>query len=422
MNTLTEMVDAAALYLKGWRPRGRRLVSISNSGAVCVLSADAATDAGLALAPLAEATQAELRTILPGFATTTNPVDITAALLTNSSLFGAILPAIGRDPAADAFFVGVAVAGAALRRRGVRARQRAFRGRAPASRSWRRRRNAASPSASRRTASSRSPPRARRFARSASSWRMPNACRGRGSRTRRDRSDAQRLRGCRMLDEASSLRVLAERGVPVVPHRVCTSAAEARDAFGTLRAPGTPGTGRVVVKGCSAHVAHKSELGIVRIGLDSADRVEAAYHDIVETAARAGATLDGVIVAQMVRGLRELMVGAHVDPTFGPVLVVGDGGKYVEVMPDVATVLAPFTPARIERALRRLRIAPLLDGVRGDPPMDVAAFCRAAAAVGALVTDRSTGVTAVDVNPVIVGARGEGCVAVDAAVWREIAL
>ncbi|MET0509142.1 MAG: acetate--CoA ligase family protein, partial [Burkholderiaceae bacterium] len=233
--------------------------------------------------------------------------------------------------------------------------------------------------------------------------------------------------GVRMLDEASSLRVLAERGVPVVPHRVCKSGAEAREALDAVCAhvpPGAPGHGdaRVVVKGCSAHVAHKSELGIVRIGLDSAERVEAAYRDIVETAARARAALDGVIVAQMVRGLRELMVGAHVDPTFGPVLVVGDGGKYVEVMPDVATVLAPFTPARIERALRRLRIAPLLDGVRGDPPMDVAAFCRAAAAVGALVTDRSTGVTAVDVNPVIVGARGEGCVAVDAAVWREIAL
>ncbi|MFN8841432.1 MAG: acetate--CoA ligase family protein [Burkholderiales bacterium] len=190
----------------------------------------------------------------------------------------------------------------------------------------------------------------------------------------------------------------------------------ARAAYAAL------GGGRVVVKGVSSKVAHKSELGLVRIGLDSADAVEAAARDLTEAAARAGVALDGVMVARMARGLRELMVGAHLDPTFGAVLVVGDGGKYVEAMPDVATVLAPFTPARIERALRGLRIAPLLDGVRGDPPMDVAAFCRAAAAVGALVADRGAGVAGVDANPVIVGARGEGCTAVDAVVWRDVAL
>jgi hypothetical protein len=173
---------------------------------------------------------------------------------------------------------------------------------------------------------------------------------------------------------------------------------------------------------CSSRIAHKSELGIVRVGIESADGVEAAYREVDAAAARAGETLDAVIVASMARGRRELMIGAHLDPTFGPVLVVGDGGKYVEAMPDAATVLAPFTPERIERALRRLRIAPLLDGVRGEPPMDVEAFCRAAAAVGTLIADPAAGVASLDVNPVIVGARGEGCVAVDALVFRAVAL
>lgn len=414
MRTTVEMVDAAALYLKGWRPRGRRLVSISNSGAVCVLSADAATDVGLALEPLAESTQAELRTILPGFATTTNPVDITAALLSNSSLFGAILPAIGRDPAADAFFVGVAVAGAGYDVEAFArdsARFEADTGKPLV---------AAAPQRS----------VAERFeARDVITFPTEGeAVRALGQFL----SHAERMRVARaldapapqrrapaaataMLDEAASLALLGRRGVPVVPHRVCAGAAEARAAFDAL------GAGRVVVKGCSAKVVHKSELGIVKIGLASADAVEAAYREVVDAAARAGVALDGVIVARMARGLRELMVGAHLDPTFGPVLVVGDGGRYVEAMPDVATVLAPFTPERIERVLRRLRIAPLLDGVRGEPPMDVEAFCRAAAAVGELVADPSSGVTAVDANPVIVGPRGEGCVAVDAVVWRESA-
>src|SRR3954453_9803416 len=105
------LVDAAELYLKGWRPEGRRLVAISNSGAVCVMSADAASMAGLPLAKLASGTRAELGRILPSFATTTNPIDITAALLTNSRLFGDILPVIAKDPAADTFIIGVPVAG-----------------------------------------------------------------------------------------------------------------------------------------------------------------------------------------------------------------------------------------------------------------------------------------------------------------------
>jgi acyl-CoA synthetase (NDP forming) len=415
VRTMAELVDAAALYLKGWRPRGRRLVSISNSGAVCVLSADAATDAGLVLEPLADATQAELRTILPGFATTTNPVDITAALLTNSSLFGAILPAIGRDPAADAFFVGIAVAGAGY---DVEAFAR------DAARFGAETGKPLVAAAPQRSVAGRFEahgvvtfPTEGEAIRALGQY-LAHADRLRTARAEDLPGPSRRAPAAatRMLDEAASLALLASRGVPTVAHRVCASEAQARAAHAAL------GAGRVVVKGVSAKVAHKSDLGLVRVGLDSADAVASAYGEVVGAALRAGLALDGVIVAAMVQGARELMAGAHLDPAFGPVLVVGDGGRYVEAMPDVATLLAPFTPARIERALRRLRIAPLLDGVRGEPPMDVAAFCRAAAAVGALVADRHAGVSAVDANPMIVGARGEGCVAVDAVAWRDVAL
>ena len=93
------------------RPTGRRLVAVSNSGAVGVLAADAASLCGMEMAALSGQTQDRLRAILPGFAATANPVDITAALLTNSRLFGDILPVIAADPAADAFLIGVPVAG-----------------------------------------------------------------------------------------------------------------------------------------------------------------------------------------------------------------------------------------------------------------------------------------------------------------------
>src|SRR6185436_16268256 len=175
----------------------------------------------------------------------------------------------------------------------------------------------------------------------------------------------------RLLDEAASLALLAERGVPVARHRLCRSEAEARDAFVAL------GSEPVVVKGCSDEASHKSELGLVRVGVRDADAVAAAYRDMQAAARAAGVALSGVLVAELVRGQRELMIGARLDPVFGPVVLVGDGGKYVEAMPDVQVLLPPFDAARVAATLRRLRIAPLLDGVRGEPPLDVDAFCRA---------------------------------------------
>jgi acyl-CoA synthetase (NDP forming) len=105
------LVNASELYLKGWRPQGRKLVAISNSGATCVLAADTAEELSLPLAALADTTRGQLNAILPGFATTTNPIDMTGVLLSNSSLFGKTLEIAGNDPGADLFFVGFPVAG-----------------------------------------------------------------------------------------------------------------------------------------------------------------------------------------------------------------------------------------------------------------------------------------------------------------------
>jgi hypothetical protein len=340
-------------------------------------------------------------------------VDITAALLTNSGLFSSILPVIAKDPAADAFFIGIAVAGTGYDVEAFARDSAAF----------------AAQTGKPLVAAASQPVVAERFvAHDVSVYPTEGqAIRALGAYV----AHAERLRAAQaadlpgparrsgparsageVLDEAASLALLAARGVPVVAHRVCRDEAGARRAFAAL------GGGPVVVKGCSAKAPHKSELGLVKVGPADADAVAAAFREVAAAADAAGIVLDGTIVATMARGRRELMVGAHVDPVFGPVLVVGDGGKYVEAMPDAALLLAPFTAERVGRALRRLRIAPLLDGVRGDPPLDVDAFCRAAVAVGALVADPASGIASLDVNPVIVGARGEGCTAVDALVLR----
>ena len=411
--SMVELVDTTQLYLKGWKPRGRRLVAISNSGAVCVLTADAASDANLPLEPLAAETQAELKTILPGFATTTNPVDLTAALLTNSGLFSAILPPIARDPAADAFLIGIAVAGAgydvdAFARDTARFALETGKPLVVAapqlsvSDRFKALGLAVYPTEGEAV---------RALGQFLSHAEMQQAAAVRDVQVP---TRPRAVGASTMLDEAASLALLAARGVVVARHTLCRSEAEARAAFDAL------GGAAVVVKGCTADASHKSELGLVRVGLNAADAVAAAYREMVDAARAAGITLSGVIVAELVRGRRELMIGARFDAVFGPVVLVGDGGKYVEAMPDVQVLLPPFDASHVERALRRLRIAPLLDGVRGEPALDVAAFCRSAVAVGTLMGDAAAGITQLDINPVIVGARGEGCVAVDAVVYREV--
>ena len=205
----------------------------------------------------------------------------------------------------------------------------------------------------------------------------------------------------RMLNEAESLALIAARAIAVVPHRLCRSEAEARAAFSTLGPS-------VAVKGCSADVAHKSELGLVRLALTDEGAVVAAWCDMKRILEERKARFDGVIVAAMAKGRHELMIGAHRDPVFGPVVVVGEGGKYVEALPDLKALLPPFGAEEVRRALAGLRMAPLFAGVRGEPPMDVAALAEAAVAVGRMMAEASPRILSLDLNPVLLGSAGEG--------------
>jgi len=405
-----ELVASAEMYLKGWKPKGRRLVAISNSGAVCVMAADAASTVGMPLAKLGNGTRAELAKILPGFATTANPIDITAALLTNSGLFSEILPVLARDSGADAFLIGIPVAGQGYDVEAFARDSADF----------------AKATGKPLVAAIPQPNIAARFKahdlpvfpteyeavaalnQFLSHGELMQASKGRAVTSMR--APAAAAKTSAMLNEADSLKLLADAGVPVVNYKLCHSADEAAAALAELGGP-------VAVKGCSADVAHKSELGLVRLGLHDAAQVRTAFTEMEQVLTDHGARFDGAIIAKMARGRREMMIGARVDPVFGPVVLVGDGGKYVEAMPDVQLLIAPFTAADVKEALGRLRMAPLLAGVRGEPALDVEAFCKAALAVCRLMTNPQSGVVNLDLNPVLVGAMGEGCTALDAVVY-----
>jgi acyl-CoA synthetase (NDP forming) len=134
--------------------------------------------------------------------------------------------------------------------------------------------------------------------------------------------------------------------------------------------------------------------------------------------AAAGVRNDGVIVAPMATACREVALGARIDPVFGPVVMVSDGGRYLEVLPDVALLLPPFDVNGARAAWRSLRIAPLFDGVRGEPRHDLDALCEATVQLGRIIAGSNGEIVSIDANPIMVRAAGQGVVVVDALVER----
>jgi acetate---CoA ligase (ADP-forming) len=406
------LVDAAELYLKGWRPKGRRLVVISNSGAACVLSADAATKSRLKIETLREDTRAELGGILPSFATTTNPVDITAALLTNSRLFGAILPVIARDPGSDCFMISVAVAGRGYDVEAFAKDSAEFAkitGKPLAI-------VAPQPNVAARFRDQGLPVFVHESAAIAALDQfiahhemMTRTCEA-GHGCLPPMNGFHRTSARTTLNEAESLALLRKYDVPIVAHALCASVEEAVVARGRLGES-------VVVKGCSRDVVHKSDLGLVRLGVKTDAEVREAYRYIVDQAHTHDVRLDGIIVAAMAPGVRrELIIGAHRNATFGPVVAIGDGGKYVETLPDMRILMPTAARSEIKRAFLSLRIGPIFEGVRGEEPVDLDALCDLVEGAARCIMDPDRHVQSLDINPVMALDQGQGCVAVDCVV------
>jgi acyl-CoA synthetase (NDP forming) len=411
-----ELVGAAEAYLAGWRPKAPRVVVVSNSGASCVMAADVAEDVKLDLAVLHDSTVARLTAELPFFASANNPVDITAALLTDSALFGRILTILADDCHADTLLVALPVAGVGY---DVPAFARAARdyaastGRAvvvatPIEKVAAQFRAVGVPTFSNQTEAMHV------LAQIAHHAQIVREAAVRGEREPSASGVAPAIPagdGAPFLDEAESLAFLGRHGLPVLTHRVCADEDEAAAAY---RAFG----GSVAVKACSAAVPHKSDHGMVKLDVRGESDVRKAFQDVRDKMRAIG--VDGrVIVAPMVTGRRELVLGANVDPVFGPVVMIGDGGRYVEAVGDVTLLLAPATAQDVRAALAGLRVAPILAGVRGERPFDVEALSDAAVRLSEVIAGAQGSIASIDMNPVMVGRQGEGVVIADALIERQ---
>jgi acyl-CoA synthetase (NDP forming) len=405
-NDLHELVNAAPLYLQDSVCAAGRTVVMSHSGAVGVMCADAAEKAGLPLTDLSDATRKRLKRILPGFATPNNPLDLTAALMGNDGMYPQVLDVLGQDEQADMFLIGIPVAGPGYDVPALAATTAKFAGttRKPVVVSAPQE-TVRNEFAAQRIPVFRTESDAVRALHQYASHRRPIS----EPRSCISNSDISLSLQSGLLGEADSLTLLRQFGLPVVEHVVCADADEAEAAFDRIGVP-------VVVKGSAANVPHKSEHGLVHLNLKAAAEVRKAAEACLSGLRAMGCAHGQLIVAPMVRGVHEFMLGASVDPVFGPVVMIGEGGTLVEIRRDVVSLLAPFSEEDVTNAIQQLRIFPLFAGYRDKPPMDVSALAKAAVKLGDFAAAHHDRLRSVDMNPVMVMSYDNGVVAVDAIV------
>ena len=193
------------------------------------------------------------------------------------------------------------------------------------------------------------------------------------------------------ISEAASKALLAPFGVPFLTERSVATADEVATALLGIDGP-------FAAKLCGDSIAHKSERGLVRLGLPDVTSVETAVAELLG-AGRPEDGVTGVLVSSMVGGLREFLVGVSTDPVFGPTVTVGVGGVLAEAIADVSVRLVPIRRVDAFDMLRRLRTRSLLDPFRGEPAVDLGAMADLLLAVSTAAQEIH-GLVAIDLNPV----------------------
>ena len=217
-----------------------------------------------------------------------------------------------------------------------------------------------------------------------------------------------RAQGRAALDERAGKQLLAAFGIAVPKSAVVRDAGEAASVLAALEPP-------LALKVMSPDILHKSDVGGVRVGLTSSEAIVKAIGEMMAVPQIAGARVDGFLVEEMAPAGQEMVVGGVRDPQFGPLVMVGLGGVFVEVLADVAFRICPITRLDAEEMLDELKGAPLLKGARGRPPASRSAIVDVLLKVGGeegLLMRHAADLQEADINPIIVSENA--AVAVDA--------
>jgi acetate---CoA ligase (ADP-forming) len=404
--TPEDLINIAYACTRGRLPSSRRLAVMTMSGGAGVLTADASEEGGLELTPLSEESQKEVIGWVP-FAAARNPVDVTAQALNDPSildksfellfgkenfpamvaffttwasspqmaepLFKAVSGIAARYP--DRYFALSAIASPEMQRRYEEAGVGVFED------PWRAVESIAA--ATRAAERLNRPP----LSIPPVPTNLPPLPQGR-------------------IAEHEAKQILAEAGIPVLEEVLATNASQAQAAAARLGE-------KLVLKIVSPDIPHKTEMGGVMLNVPGK-----AYDGLVQRVqARAPrAKIDGVLISPMASGGVEMILGVQNDPVFGPVVMLGLGGIFVEVLRDVTFRIAPFGIEEAQRMIGELRGRAMLEGARGQPPCDVDALAQALSKLSVFAAAKRAEFTSIDVNPLLVRERGKGAAALDALI------
>lgn len=435
VDRLEDVVEITAFLAKAGRARGIGAGVASTSGGGAVMAADKAEVHGVQLPPPSEETLVKLRANVPEFGSAGNPCDMTAQVLNDENVLSACAEAMLADPSYSALVVHHTFADeVSTRRLPLWSRLATQYGKMVCnywSAEWLEGPGALESETSPGLATFRSMDRCfaalaawqARETRRATLEREAQAeqrkQRGQhpestaGARIRRD-AVAALLAGATQttLVEREAKNIIQHYGIPVVSERLVHSAQSAVEAARELGLP-------VVMKLESPDVAHKSDAGVVLLNLKDEGEVREAYERIMETARAIvpQPRIAGVLVQPMLASGVEVILGMHTDPVFGPLVVVGLGGIFVELLEDTAVGLAPVSHAEAQSMLRRLRGQRVLAGFRGGAAVDLDRLADMVCRFSQFAADHAGAVAEADVNPLICD--GGRMVAVDALIVRR---
>ena len=416
VDDIDELVDTAWLFARAMPGAQDALGIYCSSGGTAALTADAVGSAGLTLAAFTPETTEVLRAKLPAYAAIGNPVDTTAMVLSDKTVVETTLGCVANDPNLALTIVPIALDYGETTTRLADNIINAQKGcAAPIVPIWMSDR--LGEGYQKLVAAGFAPPRSVGKAISAigrwveyGRWQRANT--GAEPRVLPPLAAPLGDGATRSLSEAQAKARLREAGIALLPHGLARSAEEARALADGMGYP-------VVAKIASEQIVHKSDIGGVQVGLQDGAQVEAAWREIMASVLKLqpGATIDGLLIEKMApRGGVELMIGVTRDPVFGHVMTFGLGGIYVEIFRDVTRRLLPIGPRDAAAMVREMRSFALLDGARGRPKADVAALEALLVRISDFVARHADRLEEMDLNPVWVGAAGEGAMPLDAVI------
>ncbi len=423
---LSDLVNMAIAFVPGKIPEGNGLAVVTASGGAGILMADHAEAHGLALPELEGKTREELLKIVPSFGSVMNPVDVTGQVLNDTTLFRKAMSILLADPRVHMVTVMLStssgqlavqlatdiVAVASSTEKPVAVTWSGARGMAAEGRQLLKENGIPCYDTPGQTARALGAlVKYGQFLRKAEGKQVTAV-----GRLHAPETGLGWLRevSSQSLTERESKKVLQAYGIPVTREGLATTAAEAGELAEKIGFP-------VCVKVESPQIMHKTEAGAVCLNLSSREKVETAFREVLANTRNynPSAEIRGVVVQEMAGQGIEVIVGVNTDSLFGPVVIFGLGGIFVEVLKDVSRRIVPLSRADAEEMVSEIKGFPLLKGVRGRPPADIDALVDVLLKVSRLAVDLREDISELDINPLMVLPRGQGVMVADALAIRK---